>query len=202
MKKTFYYLASFSVLAIVISIFSSSFTSVDSRSLNYNDIKSVNSVESVVKWYGEKVTGFHEGLISIKSADLIFEENDLVGGEIIIDMSTINCTDLSGEFKDLFEKHINSEDFFDVTNYPTSKLIIKNSTKTNSDTFKVEGDLTIKNITNPIEFEATLSENIATSEIVIDRTTFDIKYGSGSFFEDLGDKMINDEFKLSVQVNY
>ncbi len=204
MKKLNYYLLSL-VLLISLSTMGLNFTfnNLNSVSNLANDeVVPVNTQKSTVKWKGEKVTGFHEGIINIKSANLTFNNDELTGGEVTIDMSTINCTDLSGPYKNKLEEHLNSNDFFNVSEYPISKLKITKCTKVNESMYNVVADLTIKNVTESIEFETELLNNIATVDLNIDRTKFDIKYSSGSFFKNLGDKMIYDNFNLRVSINY
>jgi len=167
-----------------------------------DEVVLVNTERSTVKWKGEKVTGFHEGVINIKAANLTFDNDELTGGEVIIDMLTINCTDLSGPYKNKLEEHLNSDDFFNVKDYPLSTLKITDCTKLNDNKYNVVANLTIKDVTETIEFETELNNNVATAEINIDRTKFDIKYSSGSFFKNLGDKMIYDDFTISVNINY
>ena len=170
--------------------------------LSNDEVVSVNTERSTVKWKGEKVTGFHEGLINIKAANLTFDNDELTGGEVIIDMLTINCTDLSGPYKNKLEEHLNSDDFFNVLDYPVSKLKITKCSKVNENKYNVVADLTIKGITKSVEFETELINNVATANLNIDRTKFDIKYSSESFFKNLGDKMIYDNFSLTVNINY
>ena len=204
MKKINYYLLS-SVLLISLSALALNFTSNslnETPNLANDEIVSVNAENSVIKWKGEKVTGFHEGIINIKTANLTFDKGDLTGGEIIIDMSTIECTDLSGPYKNKLEEHLNSSDFFNITEYPISSLKITDCQKVSENLFKVVADLTIKNVTESVQFETELLKNVATADLIIDRTKFDIKYSSGSFFKNLGDKMIYDNFSISVSINY
>tara|TARA_B100001093_G_C26857137_1_gene1027978 strand:+ start:5157 stop:5732 length:576 start_codon:yes stop_codon:yes gene_type:complete len=170
--------------------------------LFYDEVVLINTEKSIVKWKGEKLTGFHEGVISIKAANLTFNNDELTGGEVTIDMSTINCTDLSGPYKNKLEEHLNSDDFFNVSDYPLSTLKINKCTKVNNSKFSVVADLTIKDVTESIEFETELIDNLAIAEINIDRTKFDIKYSSGSFFKNLGDKLIYDDFNITVSINY
>ena len=170
--------------------------------LSNDEVIPVNTTKSTIKWKGEKVTGFHEGIISIKTANLTFDNDVLTGGEVIIDMSTINCTDLSGPYKNKLEEHLNSDDFFNVSDYPVSKLKITKCSKVNENKYNVVADLTIKEITKSVEFETELVNNVATANLNIDRTKFDIKYSSESFFKNLGDKMIYDNFNLTVNINY
>ena len=204
MKKLNYYLFT-SLLLISLSTLALNFTfnSLNgTTNLSNDEVIPVNTSKSTVKWKGEKVTGFHEGIISIKTANLTFDNDVLTGGEVIIDMSTINCTDLSGPYKNKLEEHLNSDDFFNVLDYPVSKLKITKCTKVNENKYNVVADLTIKEITKSVEFETELINNVATANLNIDRTKFDIKYSSGSFFKNLGDKMIYDNFSLTVNINY
>jgi hypothetical protein len=70
--------------------------------------------------------------------------------------------------------------------------------------YNVKGNLTIKGITNEISFPAKVSlENgnvQAMGTATIDRTKWNIKYGSGKFFQGLGDKMIYDEFEITFDI--
>ena len=204
MKKLNYYLFT-SLLLISLSTLALNFTYNSfngTTNLSNDEVIPVNTSKSTVKWKGEKVTGFHEGIISIKTANLTFDNDVLTGGEVIIDMSTINCTDLSGPYKNKLEEHLNSDDFFNVLDYPVSKLKITKCTKVNENKYNVVADLTIKEITKSVEFETELINNVATANLNIDRTKFDIKYSSESFFKNLGDKMIYDNFSLTVNINY
>ncbi len=157
---------------------------------------------SFVKWIGKKVTGQHEGLVMIDDAFLEFEDNNLVGGQISVKMNTISCTDLDGDSKKSIEGHLKSDDFFSTNKYPFSKLVIKNVKKLNSTKHKIFAKMTVKGITKDINFIAYINNGNAKADIIIDRTKFNVKYGSGSFFENLGDKMIYDDFTLSVNLNY
>ena len=204
MKKLNYYLLS-SVLLISLSTLALNLTFnslYEGYSLANDEVVPVNTQKSTVEWKANKVTGSHEGFINIKTANLTFDNDLLTGGGVTIDMSSINCTDLSGPYKNKLENHLNSSDFFNVSDYPSSTLVIKECSKVNENKYTVFADLTIKNIIESIEFEAELSNNVATAVLDIDRTKFDIKYGSGSFFENLGDKMIDDNFNLRVNINY
>lgn len=164
-------------------------------------VKPINAASSIVNWEGKKVTGKHNGTISIKSGNLKFNGDILVGGEVVIDMNSIVCTDLSGNGKNSLEGHLKSDDFFGVTNYPTAKIAFtKVISRGKPGEYKIVGNLTIKNTTKEIKFDAVVNANSATAAITIDRTDYDVKYGSGSFFDSLGDKTIYDEFDLNVKL--
>ena len=151
-----------------------------------------------------RIHGSHEGVISIKEGHLHFDDNAFTGGNIIIDMSTINCTDLDGESKQNIESHLSSDDFFGVKKYPTATLEIIDSKKAkySKNKYRVTAILEIKNIKNKIEFDVVVDNGSANVDLVIDRTKYDVRYGSGSFFDNLGDKMIYDDFNLSVSLKY
>lgn len=158
--------------------------------------------ESNVTWTGEKVTGSHTGTIDLKSGFFNFEDEKLIGGEFVMDMTSISNTDLSGESKQKLEGHLKSEDFFGVEKHPTAKLVITNIAEKGNGSYGVVGNLTIKNITKPVTFDLAMTDNSASAKLTIDRSKYDVKYGSGSFFDDLGDKTIYDNFDLEVSLKF
>jgi polyisoprenoid-binding protein YceI len=164
--------------------------------------KEIKTDKSKVVWKGYKVTGSHEGIIAIKSGSLTFDGNKLVGGEFVIDMTTISSTDLEGEYKGKLDGHLKADDFFGVENHPTSSLVFTNVTASGKNAYSVTGDLTIKGKTNPITFTISIYGNKATTSLKIDRTKYDIKYGSANFFDGLKDKAIYDEFDLVADLEF
>ncbi|HEX2921708.1 MAG TPA: YceI family protein [Bacteroidales bacterium] len=145
---------------------------------------------SQILWYGEKVTGDHHGTIRLKSGWLSWQDNKITNGEFIVDMTTI---EESSDTQKL-ESHLKSDDFFGVEKYPDAKLVLHGSTVFEKGTATIKGDLTIKAATHPIEFITTKQEKDGGiwfySTITIDRTKYDVRYGSGKFFENLGDRTI------------
>ena len=115
-------------------------------------------------------------------------------------MSSIIVTDLQGGSKAKLEGHLKADDFFGVEKHKTAKLVFTNISGKGKGLYTVTADLTIKGITKPITFDITVKGNTASTTLKVDRTKYDIKYGSGSFFSDLGDKTINDEFELKVNL--
>jgi polyisoprenoid-binding protein YceI len=165
--------------------------------------KKVNAAKSKIKWVGEKVTGKHEGTINIKDGVLSFKDNKLTGGNITVDMTSINVTDLkAGEGKEKLEGHLKTADFFGTEKFATSKVVFKSVKAKSAGVYTVTADLTIKNITKPVTFDLTVGKNSATTTFKVDRTKYDIQYGSKSFFESLGDKAIYDEFELTVNLQF
>ena len=107
-----------------------------------------------------------------------------------------------GDYKKQFEGHLKSEDFLGVDKYETATLVFKKIKTKSKQNYMVTGDLTIKGITKSITFNLLVSSNFAKTTVVVDRTNYNIKYGSGSFFAGLGDKAISDEFNLDVSLNW
>jgi polyisoprenoid-binding protein YceI len=160
----------------------------------------IDPAASKIVYIGKKITGEHTGEVSLANGFLNFDKDVLKGGEFEIDMTTISNTDLTDkEYHKKFIDHMISDDFFAVEKFKTAKFVIKTVKKEKAD-YKVTGDLTIKGKTAPVTFKAVASKESATAKIVFDRTKYDIKYGSGKFFQGLGDKMIKDEVELNVSL--
>lgn len=165
----------------------------------------VDTAASNIVWTGYKVTGKHTGNVAVKNGNLQYDNGVLTGGSFDIDMNSITCTDLSGEYADKLVGHLKSEDFFGAAAYPTAKFVITRAIPQDSKgNYKIIGNLTIKKTTKEIKFPATVTANgstvTATGKITVDRSDFDVRYGSGSFFDGLGDKTIYDEFDLQVNL--
>lgn len=165
----------------------------------------VDTSESFVSWKGYKVTGSHYGKVKLQAGNLAYENDQLVGGGFVIDMSSIAVEDLQGEYAKKLEGHLKSPDFFGIEKYPTAKFeVTKVISRGTPGSYKVIGDLTIKETTKQIKFNTQVEEKdgkkVATADITIDRSEFNVRYGSGSFFDNLGDKTIYDEFELSVNL--
>jgi polyisoprenoid-binding protein YceI len=183
---------------VLVAVFG--FTATAANSVE-EEKKQVKVSESTVTWKGYKVTGSHNGNIKLKSGHLEMNGKKLTGGEFVVDMTSITVNDLeAGNGKEKLEGHLQSADFFGVENNPTSKLIFTSVKPMNDNSYTVTGDLTIKGITKPVTLVVSMFENKATATIKVDRTNYDIKYGSGSFFDNLGDKAIYDDFDLVVDL--
>ncbi|MBT8220615.1 MAG: YceI family protein [Bacteroidia bacterium] len=182
------------------------FTALIALSFTVSDIDklTVDIEQSTVNWMGKKVTGKHTGKVAIKMGTLDYKKGKLLGGEFTMDMSSIAVTDLQGGMQSKLEGHLKSDDFFGITSHPEAKMVITQVDDAGAGTYDVTGDLTIKGITHPVTFSTLIAENSmgisATAKIVVDRTKYDIKYGSGKFFDALGDKMIYDDFELNINL--
>tara|TARA_R110000868_G_scaffold30589_1_gene112882 strand:+ start:9928 stop:10509 length:582 start_codon:yes stop_codon:yes gene_type:complete len=165
--------------------------------------KEVKASESVITWKAYKVTGSHTGTIAIQEGALMFEGDKLTGGEFVVDMTTINTTDLkAGEGKEKLDGHLHSDDFFSTATHTTSNLVFTSVEATGKNSYAVTGDLTVKGKTAPVTFNVSVYGSKATATLKVDRTKYDVKYGSGSFFDNLGDKTIYDEFDLVVDLQF
>ena len=166
----------------------------------------VDAEKSTIEWQGYKVTGKHNGTINIKSGALEFSGEHLSGGSFVIDMTSLTVGDLQGGMKDKLEGHLKSPDFFGVEKYPEATLgITKVVHRGTPGDYTVRGNLKIKEAENEIKFMVHVEKGddgiTATAEkITIDRSEYDVRYGSGSFFQNLGDKTIYDEFDLKVSL--
>ena len=174
----------------------------------HTDTFKVDVKQSSAEWFAQKVTGKHNGTIGISGGEITNNHGNFTG-TIEIDMTTIEDKDMEpGKGKEKLEKHLKSADFFDVTTYPKSKFVITSmiplAKPTEAATHTVKGMLTIKDKTNEISFDALIkitdAQASCTGSVVVDRSKFDVKFGSKSFFPDIGDKMIYDEFTLKFNV--
>ena len=161
----------------------------------------VDKENSIVNWTGRRIASSHSGTVKIKSGKInIVENNNLENSSIIIDMSSIKDNDGS----ERLEEHLKSEDFFAVSNYPESEIFLKEIKNISGDNYQIISDLTIKEITKEITFPAKIivSNGILEAEasFEIDRSEFEIKYGSNSFFSDLGDKAIKNEIEFKINL--
>lgn len=166
--------------------------------------KKIDTQKSTINWVGKKVTGQHSGTINFAEGTIVVNGKSIRGGSFTVDMTSINTTDLqAGQGKEKLDGHLKADDFFGVEKYKTAKLEIKLISDNGDGTFNVTANLTIKDQTNPVNFVLkSTGKNSASATVKVDRTKFGIKYGSGSFFEGLGDKAIDNEFELNVNLVY
>jgi polyisoprenoid-binding protein YceI len=160
---------------------------------------------STVNWTGKKVLGLHTGNISVAGGYVEMSEGIITGGEVQVDMTSIVITDIPDKnTHDEFLAHLHHDDFFSVDKFKTATLTIAGATRHETGKQKVSGLLTVKDITHPISFVASVEVFTdylhSMGEIVIDRTQYGIRYGSGKFIQNLGDKLIYDDFVLQFKL--
>jgi len=161
----------------------------------------VDAANSSLSWVGSKAVGDeHKGKLSLKDGSFVISEGQIMAGQATIDMNSINNEDLEGKWKQKLEGHLKSPDFFDVAQFPTATINIKSDGANG-----FNGELTLRGVTMPVKLPATVTQE-GTNYIVtlqpfkIDRTEWGVKYNSGKFFQNLKDKMINDDILVSGKV--
>ncbi|MFD2824198.1 YceI family protein [Lacinutrix iliipiscaria] len=167
--------------------------------------------ESVIAWKGFKPTGTHSGSINIDNGVFHMENGDLKSGTFLIDMNSIVCEDLNGEMKAKLEAHLKGSaegeegEFFNVAKFPTAAFEVTGTQPDKDGRVLLSGNLTLKDIKNNITFPAQITTEgdmvmIDSDAFTIDRTKWEINYGSKSVFDNLGDKFINDEIELKIAI--
>jgi polyisoprenoid-binding protein YceI len=164
--------------------------------------KKIDAATSTIEWLGKKVTGQHNGTVNFKDGAIVFKGKKLTGGTFTVDMTSLTATDLQGEWQGKLNGHLKADDFFGTDKFPTATLVFKKIATKSANLYTVTADLTIKGITKPVTFDLTVNGNSATTAFKVDRTKYDIKYNSKSFFESIGDKAIYDEFELTVALKF
>ncbi len=174
----------------------------------HTEVYKVNTELSSLEWFAEKLTGKHHGTIKLSSG-VISNDHGKYTGTFDIDMTSIENKDVeSEEYKTKLENHLKSADFFDAAKFPQAKFAMTSVTPLAEPleglTHAIKGMLTIKDITNEITFNAAVkvegNQLFSTGTAVVDRSKYEIKYGSKSFFEDIGEKMIYDDFKIKFNI--
>lgn len=181
-----------------------------SAALNLDGGQAIDLEASSLYWKGYKIMGFHGGTVALKEGKLQFKKGTLTGGKFVIDMTSISSTDLMDKGEEIPEEkaikdksrladHLMDPDFFDVNQFPDATFEITDA-KAEGSNFQISGNLTIKGITQKITFPAVLKNNVFQGTVPVDRTQYGIKYGSGSFFDNLGNRAIKDVFDLEVSL--
>jgi len=165
----------------------------------------VNKDLSTIKWTGKEITTkSHYGILDLKEGSIYVNNDGIISGKVVIDMNSINCLDMSGRGKNRLEGHLRSDDFFGVNSYPEANLIFTSWSVNNLGKILYKGDLTIKNITHPITFSGSVKKidigYRSTINLSFDRTLYEIKFRSGKYFQNLGDKLILDNIDISAEI--
>jgi polyisoprenoid-binding protein YceI len=183
-----------------------SFSASAEKTLKESSYK-VDAKSSSLNWNGKKVGGEHSGTVQLKEGTLKLKGSKLVGGSFIADLNTLVCTDIEDKtYNGKLIGHLRSDDFFSVDKYPSAKYVVTKVVAKSGNLYDVTGDLTIKGITKsvtvPVTVKTTAKGAEATGTLVVDRSKFDIKYNSKSFFDvnTLGDKLINDDFTIAFKL--
>lgn len=171
----------------------------------YANLYEIDTQQSTLEWVGKKVTGQHNGVVSVKKGIINLEGKQITGGEFEIDMTSITVSDIEDPEKNAkLVGHLKSEDFFSVEKHPIAKFMITQVEEKSPERVEITGNLNIKGITRAVRFPATVTyqgdTTLAKGELKLDRSKWDIRYGSGKFFKGLGDKLIDDEIELKLDL--
>jgi len=161
----------------------------------------IETSQSSITWTGRELsTSYHYGTINLLSGQFEVSNGIILNGEFIVDMTSINNQDMEGDRKARLEGHLKSDDFFSVDSHPTALLSIQGSELISEGKWNVTANLTIKGITHPVDFEMTRSEQGWSANLVFDRSKYEVRFRSGTFFENLGDKLIYDDIELAINL--
>ena len=171
----------------------------------------VDVAESRVEWVGRNLLNKHYGRIELKGGKLRFDRGDLVGGEFTLDMRAITCQDLAGDpLHDVLIAHLVSHDFFDVELYPEARFVITATERVAGATpgapnLAVRGELTLKDVSRALEFVASAGltaegKAAAQAAFAIDRTQWNVLYGSGKYFRHLAGHLVNDLIEIQIRI--
>ena len=160
--------------------------------------------ESELIWIGKKITlKEHSGTLQFKEGTISINDDGIIYGNITIDMTSINNTDMKGKMKRKLEEHLKNDDFFSVNQFSTSKIVFQSTIRENNK-MQFDGNLTIKGISHPISFIADIIESSkqlkAKTRLVFDRSIYDVRYRSGTFYENLGNHLILDNISLDILI--
>ena len=191
MKTTFKF-----IITIALTLISISFS--------YSQSLTANKTQSLIRWYGEELTGkTHFGNLSFKEGQIELQDGLIIGGNFVVNMTSLSVEDLSGGAKARLEGHLRSDDFFSVDKYPEATLKITQKAKVEGDVQKLYGELTIKGIKHPVDFTIILGDKkTAIANLTFDRSKYNVRFRSGSFFENLGDKLILDDIRMEVSLQW
>ncbi|QZT39019.1 YceI family protein [Halosquirtibacter xylanolyticus] len=164
--------------------------------------QSFTSNNTEIKWTGKKIGGSHHGYIKVKDGFIDMSKQQIKDGQFTMDMNSITCVDLTNKtYNSKLVGHLKSDDFFSVEKYETATLKITKADKFVDNKAEVTANVTIKGVTHPITFVAEKHETGIHAKLLIDRSKYNVRYGSNSFFDNLGDKAIDDVFEIEVELN-
>ena len=167
----------------------------------------INKTSSLLEWSGRKVAYGHNGTLKFKAGNMQVSKDGSISGNFEIDMNSIDVASLEGGRKASLMNHLKSQDFFGVDKFSTASITFQsNQSKIKNNQLDLNASLTIKKITHPIDFSAEIIEVKpflkAKASLVFDRSKYDVRYGSGKFFENLGDRLILDEVNVTVDLHF
>jgi polyisoprenoid-binding protein YceI len=170
-------------------------------SISFAQNLTLNSSMSSLKWTGKELsTKEHYGSLLFKSGNLILKNDQPIEGKFVVDMTSLKNLDLPEDYRPKLEGHLKSDDFFSINKFPEAYLEMKSIFKKGENNFEIKGTLTIKEIKHPITFNMLKRNTYWEANLVFDRSKYDVRFRSGSFFENLGDKLIYDDIVINTKL--
>lgn len=163
-------------------------------------------VASDVNWWGYKIAkteaSSHNGKINLKSGNIVMKGNQVVGGTFVLDMTSINATDLSGEYQTKLNNHLKNGDFFEADKFPTATYTITSLKKNSGKVYNyiVNGNLTIKGKTNAVSFPAKIAYSKGVVSLVSDKFTFDRQKFDVAYQSSMQDVLVKNDIDMLVKV--
>lgn len=161
----------------------------------------VNIDQSIIEWVGRKAGMTEKGTVPLRACTFTVKEGRLVDGSLVVEMNGIEATSQEGQAARELGQHLRSEDFFHVAEFPTAAYTITSTRTDGRGNLKLMGKLNVKGISKEVEALmsfASADPVVASVNFVFDRADFDVRFGSGSFFDDLGDNLIADEVSMRM----
>tara|TARA_B100000963_G_scaffold264187_1_gene232303 strand:- start:792 stop:1367 length:576 start_codon:yes stop_codon:yes gene_type:complete len=163
----------------------------------------LDTKSSSIKWTGKEITTkSHYGSLKFKEGLLNIKNDNITNGKFIVDMNSIDCQDLSGSSKSNLEGHLKSDDFFSVNKYPEAVLTIQNTKEKTNGVISAEGQILVKGIVQPVTFDISIEGKNGSAKLILDRSKHNVRFRSGSFFQNLGDKLIYDDIEIEAQLTF
>lgn len=174
-----------------------------------NGIYKVDTEKSVLEWVGRNINNRHYGRIAVSDGEIAMENGRPVSGKLVLNMNEITNADIQDEgWRGMLIRHLKSDDFFDVEKYPTARFELHNSVAIPGATpgtpnFEISGSLTIKEAARSISFPAIIAQQEdgslkAHASLDVDRTNWNVCYGSGKLYERLGMHLVNDLISIEL----
>jgi polyisoprenoid-binding protein YceI len=174
-----------------------------------DSVYKIDTEKSVVEWRGRNINNRHFGRIKISEGEVVTSKGFPVSGRFVLDLNTITNLDLQDEsWRDMLHRHLKSEDFFDVEHFPTASFELRGAAAIAGATpgtanMEITGLLTIKGTTRPLCFPAMIAAQEdgilkAQAAIDLDRTLWDVSYGSGKLYERLGMHLVHDLISIEL----
>ena len=171
----------------------------------------IDTEQSEIQWTGRNLNGTHTGTLKLLSGTIEVESSRVTRGAFMIDMQSIRDKDIeNSEMRHLLNSHLASDDFFDVKRFPTAEFRLTRiapieGAAAGSPNAEFSGELIMKGVSREISFRGVTAPTpdgrlAAEAHFDIDRTQWNVLYGSGKFYEKLGKHLVHDDVTISLKL--